>query len=78
MGKSRSPTAGYILAAVLGAAVGGIAVAVVTRAIPGMMSRMMWNVMGDMMMRMGGKGCDPEEMWKRMMGGFGEAASESA
>jgi len=56
MVKSRIPRAGYILAAVLGATVGGIAVAIATRAIPVVMSRMMSN------MRMGGEGCDPEEM----------------
>jgi hypothetical protein len=58
MDKPRSLTTGYILAALVGATVGGIAVAIVTKAIPGMISRMM----GNMMMRMGREGCDPEGM----------------
>jgi len=58
MNKSRSPNSGYILAAVLGATAGGIAVAFLSRAIPTMMSRMMAN----MMQRMGDEGCNPEEM----------------
>jgi len=47
---------------VLGATAGGIAVAIITKAIPVMMSRMMSNMKENMMMRMGGEGCDPEEM----------------
>jgi hypothetical protein len=62
MEKSSSSTAGYILAAGLGATAGGIAVAIVTRAIPVMTSRIMSNMMENMMMRMGGEDCDPEEM----------------
>ncbi len=62
MDRPKSPTGGYLLAAVLGATAGGIAVALFTRAIPVMMSRMKSNMMGNMMMRMGGEGCDPEEM----------------
>ena len=62
MNKSRCPTGGYILATMLGATAGGITVAICTRVIPVMMSRMMSNAMGNMMMQMAGKGCDPEEM----------------
>jgi hypothetical protein len=62
MHESRSPAGGYILAAVLGATAGGIAVAFLTKAIPVMMSRMMSSMMGNMMTRVGGEGCDPEEM----------------
>lgn len=54
--KFKAP--GYILAALLGAAVGGAAVAVATRAIPEMMSRMMYS----MRSQMNEEGCDPEEM----------------
>ena len=62
MNDSRAPISGYLLAAVLGATVGGIGVVIFTRAIPKMMSRMMSNMMGNMMTRMGGEGCNPEEM----------------
>jgi hypothetical protein len=58
MDNSRSPAAGYILAAVMGAIAGGIAIALITRAIP----RMAANMMGNMMARMDSEGCDPEEM----------------
>lgn len=58
MQRSSFPIAGYVLAATLGAAVGGIAIAVATRAIPGMMSR----IMASMMTRMGGEGCNPGDM----------------
>ncbi len=62
MEKSSSGIGGYLLAGVLGATVGSIAVVVASRAIPSMMSRMMSNMMGNMMTQMGGEGCDPEEM----------------
>ena len=58
MNQSKFPVGGYLLAGALGATLGGIAVAILTRAIPSMMSRMMSN----MMMRMSGEGCAPEEM----------------
>ena len=58
MGKSSSPRGGYIVAALIGAAVGGYVVARATKAIPLMMSRMM----GSMMVQMGGEACNPEEM----------------
>ena len=62
MEKSRSKSNGDIVAAILGAAAGGIIVAVGTKAIPAMMSRMMPIMMQNMMARMGGENCDPEEM----------------
>jgi len=58
MGKSRSRRGGYVVAALLGAAVGGIVVARVTKAIPVMMSK----IMGTMMAQMGGEACNPEDM----------------
>ena len=60
MDKSRLLTWGHVLAAALGAVAGGLAVAIATRAVPAMMSRI--ETMGNAMMRMGGEGCDPEEM----------------
>jgi hypothetical protein len=51
-----------MIAAALGATVGGVGVAIFTRAIPRMMSRMMPIMMENMMKQMGGKGCNPEEM----------------
>lgn len=58
----RSRMAGYLVVAALGATVGGIVVAIGSKAIPTMMGRMMSNMMGNMMTQMGGEGCDPEEM----------------
>ena len=62
MNNSRAPIVGYFLAAALGVTVGGIGVAILTRAFPKMMSRMMSNMMGNMMQQMGGEGCNPEDM----------------
>jgi hypothetical protein len=60
---TRAPsTRGYLLVALLAALGGGLAVAVVTRAIPAMMSRMMSEMMKNMMACMGENGLDPEEM----------------
>jgi hypothetical protein len=58
MDDSKAPVSGYLLAAALGTMVGGIGIAIITRAFPKMMSRMMSN----MMQQMGGEGCNPEEM----------------
>lgn len=58
MNKLKSPTGGYLIAGMLGAVAGGIAVATITRAIPKMMSRMMAN----MMKQMSAEGCNREEM----------------
>jgi hypothetical protein len=49
---------GYLLAAMLGAIGGGFAVALLTRAVPKMMSRMMQSMRAQMV----AAGCDPEEM----------------
>ena len=62
MNDSRTPITGYLLSAALGATVGGIGIAIITRAFPRMMSHMMSNMMGNMMKQMGGEGCDPEDM----------------
>jgi hypothetical protein len=59
---SKSAARGYISAALLGAAAGGVAVVVLTRAIPKMLSRLGPSMMQNMMMQMGGEGCNPEEM----------------
>ena len=61
MNESKTPATGYLIA-VLGAAVGGISVAIFGRLIPTMMSRMMSNMMGNMMKQMGDEGGNPEEM----------------
>ena len=58
MNESRTPISGYLIAAALGAMVGGVGVAIITRAIPVMMSHMMSN----MMKQMGDEGCNPEDM----------------
>lgn len=55
-------SSGYALAAIIGALAGGAAVLVLTRAIPSMFSRIMPTMMQKMMTRIGGEGCDPEEM----------------
>jgi hypothetical protein len=49
---------GYLLAAGLGAIGGGRAIALLTRAVPKMMSRMMQSMGAQMV----AAGCDPEEM----------------
>ena len=67
---------GYVFAALLGAIGGGLAVAVITKSIPRMMSQMMAGMMRNMMAQMGGGACDPGEMLRRMMEGFGEAHDE--
>jgi hypothetical protein len=62
MDQPRNPVGGYTLAALLGAAAGGTTVAIITKAIPNMMSRMISSMMGDVMKQMGGQDCNPEEM----------------
>jgi hypothetical protein len=49
---------GYVLAAGLGAVAGGLVVALATRAVPKMMSRLM----AGMMAQMAESGCDPSDM----------------
>ena len=56
------PASGYALAALFGAAAGGIAVLALTRVLPKMFSRIMPTMMQNMMTQMGVEGCDPEEM----------------
>jgi CheY-specific phosphatase CheX len=58
MNSARSPHRGYVLATLLGAIRGGVAVAIATEAIFKIMSAMMQN----MMARMGENGCSPGEM----------------
>jgi hypothetical protein len=58
MGKTESNRRNYLLTAALGAIGGGVLVAVVTKAVPKMMSGMMRNMMAEM----GQAGCDPAEM----------------
>lgn len=62
MERSRSPIGKYLLIALLGAGVGGIAVAVAGRVIPKAVSGIMSSMMGRMMDQMGAEGCNPEEM----------------
>ena len=62
MNKMSEQTKGYAAAFLLGAAGGGLLVALGTRAIPRMMSRLMSGTMQEMMSRMGENGCDPAEM----------------
>lgn len=72
MSDSSSSTRRYAVAVVLGGVAGGLAVALATRAVPKMMSRMMSEMMRYMMAQMEEARCDPMEMWRRMMAGFGE------
>lgn len=58
MDKNKGSTSGYLLAAALGAIGGGIAVAIVTQALP----KMMKGIMRNMMAQMREGGCDPAEM----------------
>jgi hypothetical protein len=58
MPSASSNIKGYLFAAFLGAAVGGIVALLVTRAIPNVMPGMMQA----MMARMGEEGCDPAAM----------------
>jgi hypothetical protein len=58
MADRGSQAAGYLMAALLGAVGGGLAVVLATRAIPGMLGQMMQR----MMTQMREEGCDPAEM----------------
>ena len=62
MHDTDSPNKGYVLAVLLGAIGGGVIVALVTRAIPKMMSRIMAGMMQTMMSRMREGGCNPAEI----------------
>jgi hypothetical protein len=58
MHNANSGKTYYVIAALLGAIGGGLAVALATKAIPKRMSRMM----AGMMAQMGQGGCEPSEM----------------
>ena len=62
MSNVSSPTKGYMLAAVLGAIIGGLVVALATKAIPKMMSQTMAGMRQKMMAQAGVSGCTPSEM----------------
>lgn len=52
----------YAIAALAGAVGGGLFVAIVTRALPRMVSRIMSGMMQSVMARVGEGGCDPAEI----------------
>jgi hypothetical protein len=52
---------GYVLAAILGAAAGGLVMVYASRAFPRMMASVMSQMMRDRMAQMGESGCDPAE-----------------
>lgn len=62
MQESTSDLKRYLIAAVLGALGGGLAVVVATKALPEMMSELGPKMMQKMMGQMGEDGCDPAEM----------------
>lgn len=63
----------YIFAAIIGAAAGGLVVALTARAVPKMGSEMMAGIMHKMMSKMEEVGCEQEDMCKRMMASTGHA-----
>lgn len=62
MERKSNQYQGYILAAGLGAIGGGFLIAVVTKAIPKMMSMMMAGMMEKMMAEMGEGECNPADI----------------
>ncbi len=62
MEPTSSNKSGYVVAALLGAAGGGLFVLLVTNAIPRLMKRMMQGMMENMRSQMSAGGCKPEEM----------------
>lgn len=62
MESAASKKTGYIVAALLGVAGGGLVVLFMTNAIPRMMKRMMAGMMENMRAQMGAAGCKPEDM----------------
>jgi hypothetical protein len=62
MDESSVSSKGYFLAAALGIVGGGLVVALITRAIPKIMSQTMAGMMQSRMARMEVAGCDPAEM----------------
>jgi hypothetical protein len=53
---------GYVVVGLLGAAIGGLGILLVTNAIPRMMKRMMAGMMENMRAQMSAGGCTPDEM----------------
>ncbi len=82
MQYSNPSKRGYILAAFAGALGGGIAVALVTKAIPRLLSQIMNEMMskmpGLMMEHMKSEGFDPAEMCARMRKMFAELDEHQA
>jgi tetrahydromethanopterin S-methyltransferase subunit C len=62
MESLNSRTKEYLVSALLGAVIGGLAVTVITNAIPKMMSRTMCAMMNNMMAQAGDDTLSPEEM----------------
>ena len=62
MSIASSSTKGYMLAAVLGAIIGGLVVALATKAIPKMISQTMAGMRQKMMAQAGVRGCTLSEM----------------
>ncbi len=65
--KNKSTVWGYVIAALAGALVGGVAVAWATRLVPKIMDKMMADFPHRMMARMQAEGRDPAEMCQQMM-----------
>ena len=76
MNDIDSHTKGYAIAAVLGAIGGGLIVALATRAIPKMMSKIMAGMMENMVSRMGENG-QPARHMKAYDGGLRRSPTES-
>jgi len=62
MNTPSSANRKVILAAGMGAFLGGVAVLLATRAIPKMIAQMRQGMMQNMMKKMKGRGCTPSEM----------------
>ena len=62
MHSTNERRAGYLLAASVGALVGGTVVLIVSDTLPKIASRLMSGMMANMMRQMGSEGCNPEEM----------------
>jgi tetrahydromethanopterin S-methyltransferase subunit D len=62
MNDSTSSLKSYLLAGLIGAALGGISVAIISRALPSMLSRIFSGMMANMMSQMCEGGFDPGEL----------------
>ncbi len=62
MQLANSKKIGYVISVLLGAAGGGLAVLIVSNAIPRMMKRIMSGMMENMRVQMGAAGCKPADM----------------